>query len=154
ACAPPSGRAWLRVIGGLALLVVGGRAVVAGAVELAAHWGLSEALIALTIVSAGTSLPELATSAVAAWRRNADIAVGNVVGSNIFNVFFILGASAVIRPLPFAPERSADVAVTVAASLLLFLAAFTGRRHRLDRWEAGVFLSCYAGYLGYLAVRG
>ncbi len=148
------GGAWFRVALGLALLVGGGRAVVAGAVEVATRWGLSEALIALTIVSAGTSLPELATSAVAAWRGNSDIAVGNVVGSNIFNVFFILGTSAVIRPLPFAPERGLDVAVTVAASLMLFLVAFTGRRHRIDRWEGGVFLASYGGYLGYLIIRG
>lgn len=148
------GRAWLQVALGLALLVGGGRAAVAGAVDLAARLGLSEALIALTIVSAGTSLPELATSAVAAWRGNSAIAVGNVVGSNIFNVFLILGTSAAIRPLPFAPERGADVLVTCAASLFLFLAAFTGGRGRIDRWEGGVFVAAYAAYLGYLILRG
>ncbi len=151
---PSLAGSWLRVGAGLALLVGGGRAAVVGAVELAARFGLSEALIALTVVSAGTSLPELATSAVAAWRGNSDIAVGNVVGSNIFNVFFILGTSAAIRPLPFAPERGADALVTVAATVALFLAAFTGRRHRVDRWEGVLFLLAYGGYLGYLVVRG
>jgi len=148
------GASWLRVGGGLALLVGGGRAAVVGAVEVAARFGLSEALIVLTVVSAGTSLPELATSAVAAWRGNSDIAVGNVVGSNIFNVFFILGTSAAIRALPFAPERGADVLVTVAATVALFFAAFTGRRHRVDRWEGILFLLAYGAYLRYLILRG
>jgi cation:H+ antiporter len=146
--------AWTRVVLGLGFLFGGGRAVVTGAVAVAAGLGMSEGLIALTIVSIGTSLPELATSAVAARRGNCDIAVGNVVGSNIFNVFFVLGTSALIRPLPFAPDRRVDVLVTVAASLFLFLAAFTGRRHRIDRWEGAVFLVAYASYLGYLVVRG
>lgn len=148
------GGAWLRVALGLALLVGGGRAAVTGAVEVALRLGLSEALIALTIVSAGTSLPELATSAVAAWRGNSDIAVGNVVGSNIFNIFLILGLSAAVRPLPFAPDRAVDVAVAAGASALLFLAAFSGRRHRVDRWEGGLFLASYGGYLGFLLSRG
>ncbi len=151
---PSLAGSWVRVALGLTLLVAGGRAAVVGAVEVAARFGLSEALIALTVVSAGTSLPELATSAVAAWRGNSDIAVGNVVGSNIFNVFFILGATAAIRPLPFAPERGADALVTIAATVLLFLAAFTGRRHRVDRWEGVFFLLAYGGYLGYLILRG
>jgi len=145
---------WVLVVLGFGLLIGGGRAVVMGAVEVAAGLGMSEALIALTIVSAGTSLPELATSAVAAWRGNSDIAVGNVVGSNIFNIFFILGTSAAIRPLPFAPKQGVDVAVTMTASVFVFLAAFTGRRHRIDRWEGVVFLAAYAAYLGYLLVRG
>lgn len=152
--APSLAGAWTRVAVGLLLLVGGGRAVVAGAVEVAADLGLSEALISLTIVSAGTSLPELATSVVAAWRGKADIAVGNVVGSNIFNVFLILGTSTVISPLRFTPGREVDVLVAVVAGLFLFLAVFTGHRHRIDRWEGAVFVGAYLIYLGYLVTRG
>jgi cation:H+ antiporter len=120
---------------GLVLLVLGGRWVVSGAVGIAQALGWSQSLIALTIVAAGTSLPELATSVVASWRGNADIAVGNVVGSNVFNLFFVLGTSAVVGPLPVAPGSNVDFAALVAASTLLMLAMFTGGRRLLDRWE-------------------
>ncbi len=135
---------------GLTGLVVGGKWIVDGAVALAAGFGMSESLIGLTIVAVGTSLPELATSVSAAFKRNADIAVGNVVGSNIFNVFFVLGISAAIKPLPFQPKNNLDVGLVVVASLLLFLFMFTGRRRSLDRWEGAIFVLLYASYTGYL----
>ena len=133
-------------------LIVGGKWVVDGAVSMANRFGLSESLIGLTIVAVGTSLPELATSAVAAYKKNSDIAVGNVVGSNIFNIFFILGLSSTISPLPFKTQSLIDIGVCIGASLLLFLFMFTGRRHVTDRWEGAVFIVMYAAYVIYLIV--
>lgn len=132
---------------GFVALILGSRWVVDGAVKLATALGVSEAVIGLTVVALGTSLPELATSAAAAYRKNADIAVGNVVGSNIFNIFFILGISAVIRPIPFQPRANFDLGVLIATSVLLFLWMFTGKRHLLERWQAGVFLVAYTVYV-------
>ena len=144
-------RAWAMVILGLIGLNVGADWVVDGAVKLAGLFGVSQAVIALTIVSVGTSLPELATSAVAAWKKNADMAVGNIVGSNIFNMFWVLGVAATIRPLPFRPESSIDVGVAALGSVLLFLWVFVGFRRRcLERYEGVIFLLIYAGYLAYL----
>lgn len=139
--------------GGLVALVVGGRWIVNSAVELATSLGVSQSIIGLTIVAIGTSLPELATSLVAAWRRNTDIAVGNIVGSNIFNVFLILGLSSVIAPLPSMPHINADIAVMIAASVALFAAMFLGHRRRLDRWQGVLFVLSYFGYIAYLIVR-
>lgn len=138
---------------GLVCLIVGSKWVVNGAVKLAAALGVSQTVIGLTIVAVGTSLPELTTSAVAAWRGNSEIAIGNVVGSNIFNIFFILGISAVVRPLPFGAEQSIDAGVVVAASLLLLLFMLTGKRRVLDRWEGGVFIVGYVVYLVSLVFR-
>lgn len=151
--AEPSGlrRTALLMGAGFVALIVGSKWVVDGAVKLALSLGVSETAVGLTIVAVGTSLPELATSAVAAYRKNPDIAVGNVVGSNIFNIFFILGVSALIRPIPFAPRTNIDIGVLLLASSLLFLWMFTGKRRTLDRWEAGVFLVLYLGYLGAIA---
>ena len=132
---------------GLVALGVGGNWIVDGTVHLAQRFGVSESLIGLTVVAVGTSLPELATSAVAAYKKNVEIAVGNVVGSNIFNVFFVLAVSAIIRPLPFAPAGNRDILVTIGASFLLFLCMFTGKRRSLDRWEGIVFLVMYACYI-------
>lgn len=135
---------------GLTGLILGGKWIVDGAVALAAGFGMSESLIGLTIVAVGTSLPELATSAAAAYKRNADIAVGNVVGSNIFNIFFVLGLSACVRSLPFQPQNNLDIGMVVIASLLLFLFMFTGKKRSLDRWEGFIFVFLYGAYTGYL----
>lgn len=135
---------------GLAGLLWGGQWIVTGAVQISRALGVDEALIGLTVVAVGTSLPELATSAVAARKGNADIAVGNVVGSNIFNTLFILCISAVIEPLPIAPERNVDLAVALLASLLLFACMFTGRKYIVDRWEGAAFCALYTGYIGLL----
>src|SRR3989338_8968499 len=122
-----------RILSGLVCLVVGGEMVGRGAVLPASRFGLSESFLGLTIVAVVTSLPELATSAVAAYKKNSDIAVGNIVGSNIFNIFFILGISAVIRPLPFSAENQVDTLVTIAASVVLFLCLFVGVKRVLGR---------------------
>ena len=132
---------------GFVALIVGSQWVVNGAVKIALALGVSETTVGLTIVAVGTSLPELATSVMAAYRKNPEIAVGNVVGSNIFNIFFILGASALIRPIPVPSRTNIDIAVLLTASVLLFVWMFTGKRRTLDRWEAGIFLAGYAGYI-------
>ena len=144
------GKATLLIFAGLALLVVGGRLIVYSAVELATAWGMPERLIGLTIVSIGTSLPELATSVVAATKRNTDIAVGNIVGSNIFNVFFILGTSAVIYPVPVPAGAMVDVLFNILLGLLLFAFIFTGKGRRIERWEGILFILLYVGYIIYL----
>ncbi len=137
----------LMIAAGLALLIAGGKAVVEGAVRLATAAGLSEAFIAATVVAVGTSLPELATSVVAAWKKKADIAVGNVVGSNIFNVFFILGISSIIRPLAVSAELVVSLLTGIVAAGILFLCMFTGKRHKLDRWEGAILLGLYGIFL-------
>jgi cation:H+ antiporter len=144
----------LMIVTGLAGLFVGAKLVVDGAVALAAALGVSQSLIALTIVAAGTSLPELATSAVAACKKNSDIAIGNILGSNIFNTFLILGVSALIRPIPLPPKSNIDIGVGVFAGLILFAAMFSGKKGVLDRWEGLVFLGLYGIYLGFLIVQG
>jgi cation:H+ antiporter len=147
-------RILLLVGAGLAGLVIGSRLVVNSAEEIALKLGVSDTLVGLTIVGAGTSMPELATSAVAAFRRNSDIAIGNVVGSNIFNIFFVLGATALIRPLKVDVRANADILVLVAASLLLFFFMFVGRRHLISRRKGIAFLAMYAAYLAFLLKRG
>lgn len=146
----PMWKAGLYVILGLLGLYFGGKYFVEGAISVASRLGMSERLIGLTIVAIGTSLPELATSVVAAYKKNADIAVGNVVGSNIFNIFFILGITALIKPLPFGAASNFDVGVTVLASLLLFLTTITFGRKKVDRIEGVIFVLLYAAYIWYV----
>ncbi len=143
---------WL-VLMGLVGLTLGGQWIVNGAVKLATHFGMSESLVGLTIVAVGTSLPELATSAVAAYKKNVEIAVGNVVGSNIFNIFLVLGVSSTIKPLPFQTRSNLDIAVVILSSLLLFLFMFTGKRRSLDRWEGIVFVVLYVVYIAFLIIN-
>ncbi len=137
---------------GLTGLTLGGKWIVDGAVRLALNFGMSQALVGLTIVAVGTSLPELATSAMAAYKKNVEIAVGNVVGSNIFNIFFVLGISSTLKPLPFPTRNNLDIGVVILSSILLFAYMFTGRRRSLDRWEGGVFVVLYVGYLAFLII--
>lgn len=142
------------MLAGLIGLTLGGRWIVTSATELALRFGLSDALVGLTVVAIGTSLPELATSAIAAYKKNADIAVGNIVGSNIFNIFWILGIGAVIRPLPFAPELNGDLLFVIGSSVLLFLWMFLGKRHTLERWNGVACILLYIGYIVSVVVRG
>lgn len=142
------------VVSGLIGLTVGGHWIVDSAVKLAVRFGMSQSMAGLTIVAIGTSLPELATSAVAARKRNVEIAVGNVVGSNIFNVFFVLGISSVIKPLPFQPRNNMDIGVVILAGMLLFAYMFTGKKRSLDRWEGIIFALMYAAYLTFVIMRG
>jgi len=136
----------LFIVLGLALLIGGGSLVVDNAVAIARHYGLSEKLIGLTILAAGTSLPELATSAVAAYRKNTDIAIGNVVGSCIFNIFLILGITGMIRPTPYNAILNFDMYVLGASIVLLMIFMFTLNQRKLDRWEALIMLLSYFTY--------
>lgn len=142
------------VAAGLAALMLGGKLTVDGAVAIAQALGVTERLIGLTVVAVGTSLPELVTSAVAARKGQTDIAVGNVVGSNIFNVFLILGITSTWRSLPFSTGNASDVLVAVVATLLLFIALFVGRKHLLERWQGAAFVGTYVAYVAFLVVTG
>ncbi|MDO8879630.1 MAG: calcium/sodium antiporter [Coriobacteriia bacterium] len=136
---------------GLASLVVGSQLLVTGATEIARTFGLSEAVIGLTLVALGTSLPELATSVMAAFRGHSDVAVGNVLGSNLFNALGIIGATALVRPIAVAPHMAhVDVWVMVAASLAV-VPLLLGRG-RIGRLAGGVFLATYAAYVALLFV--
>jgi len=146
-------RSLLKIITGLMGLVLGGKLIVDSAVNIAQSMGVSEALIGLTIVAVGTSLPELAASAVAAYRKDVDIAVGNVVGSNIFNIFWILGVSSIINPLPFSSLLMKDVMVTIFATFLLFIFMFIGKRHILERWQGCLFIVLYIIYIAVLIAQ-
>lgn len=139
------------VAGGLVLLVLGARMLVSAAVDIARAAGLSEAVIGLTIVAVGTSLPELATSLVAAVKKEADIAVGNVVGSNIFNILGILGVSATIIPLSSSGITSIDLGMMMLFALVLWGFAWTG--HRINRIEGALLLLAYTGYTVWLVAR-
>jgi len=139
---------------GLVGLVIGGRLLVTGAVDIAQAAGLSEALIGLTIVAIGTSLPELAASLVAALHKQADIAIGNVVGSNIFNVFFVLGTTSVILPLPISRTLNFDILVSIAATALLFIIMFVLGKRRIGRSQGIVFIALYIAYIVFLILRG
>lgn len=148
----PPARGWavdmVMIIGGLVFLILGSKLLVSGALAIARGLNVPEAVIGLTIVAAGTSLPELATSAVAALKRQADLAVGNIVGSNIFNVLCILGASAMVSPLEVRGIHLVDALVMEGLSLLLLPLAFT--RLVLSRAEGALMLLVYAGYLYWL----
>lgn len=135
------------IVLGLFALVIGGKWIVDGAVFIATILGVSQSVIGLTIVAVGTSLPELATSVVAALKRQTDIAVGNIVGSNIFNVFWILGLSAVISPLPLQAGAFLDFVFLIGSSLLLFVIMFVGKRHTIEKWQGVMFVSVYIAYV-------
>jgi cation:H+ antiporter len=135
---------------GITMLVFGGKLAVDNAIEIAKFFNLSDKIIGLTILAAGTSLPELATSAVAAWKKNTDIAIGNVVGSNIFNIFFILGITGSIHPLDYEIALNFDIYVLTGATILLLIFMFTLNQSKLDRWEAMLLLTFYITYTVYL----
>lgn len=139
--------ALIMVVGGLAGLIYGGNLFVASATALAKMLGVSDAVIAVTIMAGGTSLPELASCVVAAMKKNADLALGNVIGSNVSNIFLILGGSAVIHPLATNNIGQYDYATLVLASILLFFTAFTFKKRTLDRMEGAIFVLLYIGYI-------
>ena len=136
------------ILAGLVGLVVGGEMIVKTAVAIARYCGVEESVIGLTIVALGTSLPELATSVVAAFKHNNDIAIGNVVGSNIFNVFFILGTSAIIKHLPVYPGIEIDAALVAVSALAVWL-LLCNKNRSINRWGGALLLVLYAGYLTY-----
>jgi cation:H+ antiporter len=125
---------------------------VVSAVEVASAIGLPQRVIALTILSIGTSLPELATSFIAARKKNVDLAIGNIVGSNIFNVFLILGISTVIHPVSLQPFSNIDMILNIFASFLLFIFIFTGKGRRIGMKEGAFFLLVYIAYVVFLFI--
>ncbi len=135
---------------GMAGLIYGGKLIVDGATDMAVLLEIPQSVIGLTVVSLGTSMPELATSVVAAYKKKADIAVGNVVGSNIFNIFLILGLSATVSPLPMGNITQTDLLINILASLLLFLTAYIGRSPKITRLEGGILLAVYVAYTIYV----
>ena len=130
-------------------LIVGGELIVKSAVDIATRMGVSEAIIGLTVVALGTSLPELATSVIAATKHNSDIALGNVFGSNIFNVFFVLATSAVVRPLPAYEGIELDALMATSGSIIVWLAVKTNKERKIQRWAGALLLIVYGGYLTY-----
>ena len=149
----PVRRAIALMLGGFIGLTVGGELIVKSAVDIATRLGVSEAIIGLTIVALGTSLPELATSVIAAAKHNSDIAIGNVFGSNIFNVFFVLGISAVIRPLPSYEGLELDACMAALGSIIVWLAIKTNHERKIQRWAGALLILVYAGYLTYRLIN-
>jgi cation:H+ antiporter len=144
----------LMILAGIISLALGGQWIVDGAIKIATRFGMSESLVGLTIVSVGTSLPELAASAVAAYKHKADIAIGNVIGSNIFNIFWILGISSMIRPLVFSSILNFDIYFMMGATLILFLFMFVGKKGVLQKWQGASMVFIYFLYIIYLINRG
>lgn len=144
----------IMILIGLIALAIGGQWIVGSAVVIASAFGLSEALIGLTIVAIGTSLPELAASAIAAKKGQSDMAIGNVVGSNIFNIFWVLGISAIIRPIGFDSILNADIIILFAITIMLLFLVYVGKRNVLARWEGVVLLMSYVAYIIFLVYRG
>ena len=143
----------LMIIGGMIGLAYGGDLIVDNAISVAQVFQVSEKLIGLTILAAGTSLPELATSAVAAFQKKSDIAVGNIVGSNIFNILLVLGVSALLKPLDYNTVLNTDLNIMLIGTILLFAFMFTFKRHRLDRVESGLYLTGFFAYMIFVFIR-
>jgi len=150
----PMTKSIVYIVLGIAGLYFGGEWVVDGAIILARQYGMSESLVGLTIVAIGTSLPELVTSITAALKKNTDIAVGNAIGSNIFNLLWILGLSAVLKPLEFDIINNTDIMMVIVSSTLLIMAVVIGKKPIISRWEGGYFVLAYVLYMVFLVYRG
>lgn len=144
---------WGIALASLAGLIYGGNLFLDSAKNLARAWGMSEAVISITIVAVGTSLPELITAITAALKKNPELALGNVIGSNVFNILMILGVSGTICPMTFSTVSLVDYAVMLVAAIMTYLIIFTFGKHRFDRIEGVIFLMCYIGYTAYLLLR-
>lgn len=149
----PGWKSALFIVGGLAGLIFGGQLFVDGASGIARVWGVSESVIGLTLVAGGTSLPELATSITAALKKNPGIAIGNVIGSNLFNLFFVLGCSATIVPLPMGNIGNFDMAVLVGSSVLFWLVGWFFRKRTITRLEGALMVACYVAYTSVLIMQ-
>ena len=139
---------------GFIALYFGGKFTVDGAIKIARIVGMSEYFISLTIISIGTSLPELITSIQATLKNKIDIAVGNIIGSNIFNIFWVIGISSVIRPIKIPNSVNFDLIFLLFLTLLFFIFMFIGKKHQLKRWQGAIFFIMYLFYLGFLYYRG
>lgn len=147
----PAWRCIIYIIGGIIAIAAGGKMVVEGASDIARSFGMSDNLIGMTIVALGTSLPELVTSVIAARKNEIDMALGNVIGSNVFNILFVLGIAAVISPIGFTIQNSIDTIFLIASSLLVL--AFCLPKKKLVRWHGISMVALYAGYTVYLFMR-
>ena len=150
--AMPWGKTILALIAGIIGLYVGGELVSRNAQILAKNWGMSESTIGLTVVATATSLPELITSIVAALKKSSGIAIGNVLGSNILNIFMVLGVSALITPLPFEPKMNQQLMILFAANILMLMFVFTGKGHKISRWEGALLTLGYVGFMWFSLV--
>ena len=148
-----TGKSVILILAGLACLIFGGRFFVNAATEIALYYNMSQKFIALTIMAAGTSLPELATSVVAALKGRGQLALGNVLGSNISNILLILGGSALIHPLSFGAMTPVDLGVVLVAAIFLLTSAYTFKSNKLDRFEAVILLLLEAGYMTWLFIN-
>ena len=149
----PMGKALVFIVLGLAGLVFGGRFFVDHTVSIAERFHVSEAFISITLMAVGTSLPELATCVVAAMKGKNQLALGNVIGSNIFNIALIIGVSGLISPFEIQSISTIDMVMVLVSILMLWMAAFTFKRGKLDRIEGAIFLLVYVGYIAYLAAN-
>jgi cation:H+ antiporter len=146
-------RTIVMIVGGLVGLILSGKFLVGAATDIARVLGVTERLIGLTIVAVGTSLPELITSIVAARKGKPDLAVGNVVGSNIFNILFVLGVTSLIAPLPISQSSLRDMLFVIGCSLAVFVFLFVGKRHVIERWQGAAMTMAYIVYVGILIVN-
>lgn len=144
---------WSLILIGFVGLIIGGKLVVDNSIEIATELGISQKIIGLTIIAAGTSLPELVTSLVAAFKKNSDIAIGNVIGSNIFNILLILSVSSLINPIKYNQIFNQDLAILIGGTIFLIIAMFTGKKRKLDRWEALILITFYLTYTTYLVSK-
>ena len=144
---------WTIAVVSLVALIFGGNLFLDSAKNLARAWGMSEAVIAITIVAVGTSLPELVTAIIAASKNNPQLALGNVIGSNLFNLMFILGTASTVKPLVFVDINIWDYAVMFVSAVMLYLVIYTFKKNKLDRAEGIIFLAAYIGYTVYLLLR-
>ena len=144
---------WGIAIVSLVALIFGGNLFLDSAKKLAGAWGMIEAVIAITIVAVGTSLPELVTAVVAACKKNPQLALGNVIGSNLFNLMFILGTASTVKPLVFADINIWDYAVMFVSAIMLYVVVLTFKKDKMDRVEGVIFLSAYIAYVVYLLLR-
>lgn len=140
----------VMIIGGLGGLIYGGELFLRSATALARNWGISESIISITLVAGGTSMPELASSVVSVAKGKSEMALGNVIGSNVANILLVLGTSATVRPLTMGGITTFDIIMVALASVALFIAAFTFRRRCIDRWEGVIFILIYVGYIWFL----
>ena len=140
----------LMIVGGLAGLILGGNLFVDNATAIAKALGVSDKFIAITILAGGTSMPELATCVVAAAKKKGQLALGNIIGSNVFNILLILGGSALIHPLSFVGMNYVDLGVLMLSAIALFTATFVGKKDRIDRLDGSIFLLIFAAYMAYL----
>lgn len=148
-----NGKVALLIGLGFAGLIIGGKLVVDNAVEVATNLGVSQKIIALTIIAAGTSLPELVTSVVAAMKKNSDIAIGNVIGSNIFNLLLVLPISALINPIKYNSIFNQDLYILSGGTVLIIIAILTGKTRNISRWQGFILLTTYLCYTAYLVSK-